>query len=183
VLKNRSFLGHSNADDQASIAMTTRVLGRIIRFAVALLLGGAIVFVQPSSARAADRHAPTASADRGSAYSKRVDAEIARLQKKLHITTAQMPQWSTLAAAMRENAKGIRLSRADRTKIHPTNVIDELYSDRRETQAQLERLERIIPVAEALFAVLTADQKAKADALFGGLLRHHKPILDTRDWK
>ncbi len=163
--------------------MTTRVLGRFVHFAVSLLLGGAIVFVQPLFARGADRHAPTASADRGSAYSKRIDAEIARLQKKLHITTAQMAQWSALAAAMRENAKRIELSHADRAKIHPTNVIDELYSDRRETQAQLERLERIIPVAEALFAVLTADQKAKADAVFGGLLRHHKPILDTRDWK
>jgi len=67
-----------------------------------------------------------------------------------------------------------------RIAIHPSKVIDELYADRRETQARLERLERVIPVAEALFAVLTKDQKAEADMLFGGLLRRHEAALDTR---
>ena len=149
--------------------MTERAFGRIVHFVVALSLGGAIAFVQPLSARAADRHAPAASAD----------AQIAWLQKKLHIAAAQMPQWNALAAAMRENARRIALSRADRAKIHPTDVIDELYADRRETQARLERLERVIPVAEALFAVLSKDQRAKADRLFGGLMRRDTPILDT----
>ena len=148
--------------------MTLRALCRFVPLVVALSLAGAIALVPPASARAADRHAPIASAD----------AQIARLQKKLHIAPAQMPQWNALAAAMRENARRIQLSRADRAKIHPTNVIDLLYADRRETQAQLERLERIIPPAEALLAVLTPHQKAKADALFGGLLRRHTPILD-----
>jgi hypothetical protein len=149
--------------------MTARAFGRIVHFVVALSLGGAIAFVPPVSARAADRPAPAASAD----------AQVARLQQKLHIAAAQMPQWNALAAAMRDNAKRIELSRADRAKIHPTNVIDQLYADRRETQARLERLERIIPVAEALFAVLSKDQKATADRLFGGLMRRHRPILDT----
>ena len=92
-----------------------------------------------------------------------------------------MPQWNALAAAMRENARRIALSRADRAKIHPTNAIDMLYADRRETQARLERLERVIPVAEALFAVLSKDQRTKADRLFDGLMRRHKPILDTSE--
>jgi hypothetical protein len=147
--------------------MTVVARGRIFPFVVALSLAGAIALVQPVAARAADRHA------------ERADAQIARLQQKLHIAAAQMPQWNALAAAMRDNAKRIELSRADRAKIHPTTVIDELYAERRETQAQLERLERIIPVAEALFAVLSKDQKAKADRLFGGLMRRHRPILDT----
>jgi hypothetical protein len=156
--------------------MTERAFGRIVPFVVALSLGGAIAFVQPLPARAADQPAPAASA-----YSQRVDAQIARLEKKLHITAAQLPQWNALAAAMRENARRIQLSRADRAKIHPTNVIDLLYASRRETQAQLERLERIIPPAEALLAVLAADQKARADALFGGLMRRDRAIFDTHD--
>ena len=109
-----------------------------------------------------------------------VDAQIGRLKQKLRITDAQMPQWNALAAAMQENAQRIRLSRADRAKIHPTNVIDELYADRRETQARLERLERIIPRAEALYAVLDPHQRTLADALFGGIRRHHDPVLATQ---
>ena len=149
--------------------MTSRAFGRLVPLIVALSFAGAIASVQPASAHTADRHAPAG----------RTDAQISGLQKKLHITAAQMPQWNALAAAMRENAKRIELSRADRAKIHPTNAIDMLYADRRETQARLERLERVIPVAEALFAVLSKDQKATADRLFGGLMRHHRPILDT----
>jgi type II secretory pathway component PulM len=151
--------------------MTIRARGRVFPVVVALSLAGAVAFVQPLSARAAEQPAPTASAD----------AQIAWLQKQLHIAAAQMPQWNALAAAMRDNARRIALSRADRAKIHPTDVIDELYADRRETQARLERLERIIPVAEALFAALSKDQRATADRLFGGLMRGHKPILDTSD--
>ncbi len=146
--------------------MTLRAFGRLVPFVIALSLAGAIALVQPVSARAGDQ---------------RADAQIARLQQKLHITAAQMPQWNALAAAMRENARRIALSRADRAKIHPTNAIDMLYADRRETQARLERLERVIPVAEALFAVLSKDQRTKADRLFDGLMRRHKPILDTSD--
>jgi hypothetical protein len=151
------------------MAISVRV--RLVQFVIALSLAGAVAVAPPISARAGERHAPDA----------RADAQIAWLQKKLAITAAQTPQWNALAAAMRENARRIELSRADRAKIHPTNVIDELYADRRETQARLERLERVIPVAEALFAVLTKEQRAKADRLFGGILRHRGPILDTGD--
>ncbi len=149
--------------------MIARVFGRLVHLIVALSLAGAVAWVPTVPARAAEHHAAV----------DRTDAQIAWLQKKLHITAAQMPQWNALAAAMRENAKRIELSRADRTKIHPTNAIDILYADRRETQARLERLERVIPVAEALFAVLNKDQKAAADRLFGGLMRRHAPMLDT----
>ena len=149
--------------------MTSRVFGRLVLLIAAVSFAGAVALAPPASARMADRHAPE----------DRTDAQIAWLQKKLHIAVAQMPQWNALAAAMRENAKRVELSRADRAKIHPTDVIDILYADRRETQARLERLERVIPVAEALFAVLNKDQKATADRLFGGLMRRHWPILDT----
>jgi hypothetical protein len=146
---------------------------------VALALAGAVTFAQPILARAADQSAPAANAAMGDAASKHVDAQIARLQEQLHITAAQMQQWNALAAVMRENAKRVILSRADRAKIHPTNVIDELYAARRESQASTERLERVIPAAEALFAVLANEQKAKANLLFGDLRKRHEAVLDT----
>jgi LTXXQ motif family protein len=144
------------------------------------LSAGSLIATQIVTANAANQDRAHDGPDSGSARAGQVDAEIGHLKEKLHITKAQMPQWNALAAAMQENARRIRLSRADRAKIHPTNVIDELYADRRETQARLERLERIIPLAEALYAVLDPNQKVHADALFGGIRRHHDPVLDTQ---
>lgn len=108
----------------------------------------------PPSAGAAERSTPAA------------EAQIGKIKARLHITAAQEPQWQALAAVMRENARLVRASAADRAKIHPTTIVDKLYADRRATQERLERLERVIPVAEALYAVLTARQKAVADHLF-----------------
>ena len=127
---------------------------RAVPLAVAAALLGVFILAQPLSARAADRHMPTA------------EAQISQLRKLLHITKAQMPQWEALAAAMRENARLLRESAADRAKIHPTTIVDRLYTDRKMSQARLKRLERLIPLAEALYAVLSPRQKAKADILF-----------------
>jgi hypothetical protein len=160
--------------------MTIEAFVRVIGLAATLTFAGAAL-VPSLSASAAEHGAPAVPADGGSAFWKRIDVQLARLQHRLHITATQMTPWNALTEAMRDNAKRIQLSRADRAKIHPTNVIDELYADRRETQARLERLERIIPKAEALYAVLTADQKKKAEAIFGGLRRDHEAILDTDD--
>jgi periplasmic protein CpxP/Spy len=145
-----------------------------------ILLGSSVIVAQTVPLYAADQDRAHERTDRESVQGRQVDAQIGRLKQDLRITEAQMPQWNALAAAMRENAQRIRLSRADRAKIHQTNVIDELYTDRRETQARLERLERIIPLAEALYAVLDPRQKALADTMFGGIRRHHEPVLDTQ---
>jgi hypothetical protein len=135
-----------------------------------------IAISQALSARAADQAAPVAN----SALAQRaVDDQIAALRTKLHIADAQMPQWNDLAAAMGENARLVRASIADRAKIHPTTIVDTLYAARLEARAHLERLERVIPVAEALYAVLTDDQRAQADLLFSGSAKSNEGLLDT----
>ena len=144
------------------------------------LSAGSLIMAQMVAANAANQERARGGHDGVGMRAAQVDAEIGRLKEKLHITETQKPRWNALAAAMQENARRIRLSRADRAKIHPTNVIDELYADRRETQARLERLERIIPLAEALYAVLDPSQKVLADTLFGGIRRRHDPVLDTQ---
>lgn len=144
------------------------------------LLGSSVIVAQTVPLYAADQDRTQEGTDSENVQAKQVDDQIGRLKQNLRITEAQMQQWNALAAAMRENARRVRLSRADRAKIHQTNVIDELYTDRRETQARLERLERIIPLAEALYAVLDPRQKALADTLFGGIRRQHEPVLDTQ---
>jgi len=143
------------------------------------MFAGSAIVTQMVPAYAADQDRARGP-DSEIVQSRQDDAQIGRLKQKLRITDAQLPQWNALAAAMQENARRIRLSRADLAKIHPTDVIDELYADRRETQARLERLERIIPLAEALYAVLDPHQKALADTLFGGIRRRHDPVLDTQ---
>jgi hypothetical protein len=145
-----------------------------------LLSAGSLILTPIVPANAAQQDRAHDGSDSESVRARQVDAQISRLKVKLRITETQTPQWNALAAVMRENARRIRLSQADRAKIHPTNVIDELYADRRETQARLERLERLIPLAEALYAVLDPSQKALADAQFGGIRRHRDPVLDTQ---
>jgi hypothetical protein len=83
-------------------------------------------------------------------------------------------------AVIRENARRIGLSQADRTKNSADQRNQELYEDRKETQARLERLKRPIALAKALYAVLDPSQKALADAQSGGIRRHHDPVLDTQ---
>jgi hypothetical protein len=67
-------------------------LGRIVLLGVALPLAGAIAFVMPLTARAADQNAPIANTDTRDASSEHVDAQIARLQEELHITNVQVQQ-------------------------------------------------------------------------------------------
>ena len=168
-----------NSTIDASRTMTT-LITRIRAICVAVLMfAGSAIVTQMVPAYAADQDRARGP-DSEIVQSRQDDAQIGRLKQKLRITDAQLPQWNALAAAMQENARRIRLSRADLAKIHPTDVIDELYADRRETQARLERLERIIPLAEALYAVLDPHQKALADTLFGGIRRRHDPVLDTQ---
>lgn len=169
-----------NSVIDASRTMTTPITRVRAIWIGVFLLGSSVIVAQTVPVYAADQDRAHEGTDGESVEARQVDAQIGRVKQKLRITETQMPQWNALAAAMRENARRIRLSRADRAKIHQTNVIDELYSDRRETQARLERLDRIIPLAEALYAVLDPRQKALADTLFGGIRRHHEPVLDTQ---
>jgi Spy/CpxP family protein refolding chaperone len=135
--------------------MKSQTVVRAAKLAIVIAALGIFALAQPSIALAAKHRMPTAT-----------EAQIVQLGTKLHITAAQKPQWNALAAVMKENARLVHASAADRAKIHPTTVVDKLYADRKASQARLERLERVIPVAEALYAVLTPEQKAKANILF-----------------
>lgn len=162
--------------------MKFQAFASIIAPVVAAALVGMIALVPTTAPRAAEHHRAHAMhhhAVRMRAH--RVDAQIARLRHRLHITKAQMPQWRALARVMRENARLIRLSRADRAKIHPTDAIDGLYAARRQAQAEIKRLERVIPVAEALYAVLTKKQKAEANILFTRPANRNAALLNTRE--
>jgi len=155
--------------------MKSRSLVRAPYLAAVAILS-VIAVSQPLSSRAADQPASLAGSGAGQSS---VDDQIGALRTKLHIADTQMPQWDGLAAAMAENARLVRASIADRAKIHPTTVIDTLYAARLEARAHLERLERVIPVAEALYAVLTEAQRAQADLLFSGSPKSNEELLDT----
>jgi hypothetical protein len=128
----------------------------------ALSLSGMIAFA-PFSAIPADQ-SPIVTG--GYTHNEQVERQIARLHAKLQITAAQVTQWTALVAAMRENARLVKMGRDDRAKFHLTTIIDELHAERTATQARLDRLERVIPVAEALYSVLTEKQRAAADKEF-----------------
>ena len=148
---------------------------RAVSIAGALSLPGMIAFAPYAAVPAADQP-PVVTG--GYTHNEQVDRQIARLHAKLQITPAQMTQWNALVAAMRENARLAKMGRDYRAKFHLATIIDELHAERLATQARLERLDRVIPVAEALYAVLTEKQRSAADEEFTPAPEPDAPLFE-----
>jgi hypothetical protein len=148
---------------------------RAAAIAGALSLPSLIAFAPFAAVPAAD---PPPIVTGGYTHNEQVERQIARLQAKLQITTGQMTQWNALVAAMRENARLAKMGHDNRAKLHLATIIDELRAERLATQARLERLERVIPVAEALYAVLTEKQRSAADEEFTPAPEPDAPLFE-----
>ncbi len=130
-----------------------------------------VVFAQVPPAAAADkaplRLVSTDTSKAGHASVDRVEARIADLHKKLHITSAQTPQWNDFAGVMRENAKAARDVIEDKSQNAATmSAVDDLEAYKTLAQAHVDGLTRMIPTFEALYATMSDSQKKTADAMF-----------------
>ncbi len=145
--------------------------------AAATALAAALLFLPPSQAVAADlqlaQAAPPASAPAPKAKPARrspaefVEARIKSLHDQLKITAAQEPQWSAVAAAMRDNEKAVAALVAERAKKSKTmSAIDNLRSYQAIAKAHLDGIEKLLPAFEALYAVMPDAQKKLADEVF-----------------
>jgi len=130
-----------------------------------------VAFAQAPSATAADHSATRLSASSGAMTehdaADRVEARIADLHQKLHINAAQTDQWNAFAAVMRDNAKMVRATLAD--KAHNAanmSAVDDLRSYQQVAQAHVDGLAKLIPAFEALYATMSDHQKKIADTLF-----------------
>jgi protein CpxP len=130
---------------------------------------------QPAAAQPSAPSAPKATSDKRSS-ADRTEARIARLHDRLHITAEQMPQWNTVAQAMRDDAGAVRRLSAQRAqRMGAMTAVDDLRSYRDISQAHADGLNKLIPAFEALYAVMSDDQKKNADAVFGHARRHGRP--------
>jgi hypothetical protein len=97
----------------------------------------------------------------------RSDARIKELHDKLHITAAQETQWGEFAQTMRDNAAAHRASYAERRAHHETmTAVDDFKSHEAIAEEHANGLKKLVPVFEALYAVLTPDQQKQADHFF-----------------
>ena len=96
-----------------------------------------------------------------------VEARIKSLHEQLKITKAEEPQWSAVAAAMRDGAKSVAALVAERAKkAKSMNAIENLRSYEAIAKAHLDGIRKLLPAFEALYAVMPEAQKKLADTVF-----------------
>jgi predicted small secreted protein len=116
-----------------------------------------------------------------SAKDTRVEARIKSLHDRLKITSAEEPQWSGVAQAMRDNARQMQGAIEQRREARNMTAVDDLkaYQTMADTHAQ--GLKKLIPAFQALYDSMSDDQKKKADAIFGESRRHKKSTHHVAD--
>lgn len=157
--------------------MPTPSIHRTATAGFAMLLAAASLFVLPASAASPSRQLAQASSSSSTPSAKEpvmrrsaaefVEARIKSLHEQLKITKAEEPQWSAVAAAMRDSAKSVAALIAERAKkAKSMNAIDNLRSYEAIAKAHLDGIQKLLPAFEALYAVMPEAQKKLADTVF-----------------
>jgi hypothetical protein len=124
----------------------------------------AIFFASPNTASAATAK-KKASVVSTSAV-EHTEARIKQLQDALKITDNQTASWDALTQVMRENAKVMDALRKDRKEVTANlNAIERLKFHSQISEIQLDQLKKLIPPFEALYVIMSDDQKASTDAI------------------
>ena len=95
------------------------------------------------------------------------EQRVRSLQAELHITDAQMPQWSAFAQAMRDNAISTdTLFRQRASAAQSMSALDNMKSYAQVARAYADNTENLSAAFEALYGVLSDQQKQTIDTLF-----------------
>ena len=98
-----------------------------------------------------------------------MEGRLAYIKADLAITDAHLAAWDAYAGAVRGRHSTMESMHADMLKAKESgSALQGLDARIKAMESQLDSLKAIKPVTEALFAVLTDDQKKKADQLVGG---------------
>jgi protein CpxP len=109
---------------------------------------------------------PAASTDVPSPESA-ADQRIHALQSQLSFTDAQMPQWNAFAQAMRDNATSTDvLFRQRASSAASMSALDNMRSYAQVARAYADNTAALANAFEALYGVLSAQQKQTIDTLF-----------------
>jgi periplasmic protein CpxP/Spy len=95
------------------------------------------------------------------------DQRIQALRTELHIADAQLPQWNAFAQVMRDNAtKTDALFRQRASAATNMNALDNMKSYADIARAYADNTQALATAFEALYGVLTVQQKQTIDTLF-----------------
>jgi len=95
------------------------------------------------------------------------DLRIQTLRTELHIADAQLPQWNAFAQVMRDNAtKTDALFRQRASAAASMNALDNMKSYADIARAYADNTQALATAFEALYGVLTVQQKQTIDTLF-----------------
>ncbi len=157
---------------------------RLLAAAAAIsILCGTAAWAQPQpgsdpvSAPATHMQEPVARhAERCGNHYARVAAGLAFLEAKLNLTEAQRTPWNAWRQARLDDAAKVRDTCVADVPAHPDTpptVLEREAHREKAMSARLAGLEARRPALEALYAVLTPDQKATFDHLADGHRHHH----------
>lgn len=137
-------------------------------FTVAAVAGGILLASAPGAwAQQTPVAGPApakATRDRPMDRVDRVEARIAKLHEKLHITSAQEQTWNDFAQVMRDNAKAMKALLDQRAQqIKKMDAISELRSHAEMAEVHAAGMRKLIPAFETLYSSMPEDQKKIAD--------------------
>jgi protein CpxP len=176
-------LGHCNyGKSRSEIHMNVFVTPHVSSGLTAAAILGAVLFsfpigAMPQTPAAAAPPAQATSAKKAMPASNRVEARIKSLHHSLRITTAQEPQWQSVAEVMRDNAQTTGALIEEReAKTKTMTAIDDLHSYEAIAEAHVAGVKKLTPVMEALYSTMSEAQKKNADAVF----RHRPPPASAK---
>ena len=149
-------------------ATTTTLLASV-------LLTGGLALSGPSLAQTATPPTKTSAATAQPAAARAttpnmqamVEQRIKDLHTRLHITTAEQPQWDQFTQAMRDNAKAtdaLYEQRAD--KMATMTAVENMQSYAAIAQQHAEDMQKLLPAFQTLYASFSDAQKKQADEVF-----------------
>jgi periplasmic protein CpxP/Spy len=119
---------------------------------------------------------PSGQAAAAAAVPSRIDANLNQLHTALQITPAEEKQWNAFTAVMRSNAHDFEAALMQRAKQLPSmNAVQDLRSNEKLAEAQVQRLHKLLPPFEALYNAMSPEQRQIADRVFRGAPRPPMP--------
>lgn len=99
----------------------------------------------------------------------RMEARLAYIKADLEITDAQMSAWDAYANAVRARHDAMESVDADMMKAEQSrSALERIDARLKAMESMVDSLKALKQPTEALYAVLTEEQKKKADQLLGG---------------
>jgi protein CpxP len=133
----------------------------------ALAVAALLITVPPMAAAQSVPPPPPQTAANPPSPQTAADQRIQALRTQLHITDAQLPQWTAFAQTMRDNATSTdALFRRRAGAAATMSALDNMKSYAEVARAYADNTEALAKAFEALYGVLTDQQKQTIDTLF-----------------